>query len=124
MTFNWADYLSLAEDLAGKTATPSQDAKFRCSISRAYYAAFCSARNRLRGKGHQIPETAKAHLRVREVFRNRRDSLSKQTASDLDRLRKDRNDADYKDQFPGVLVSQVTVDLSLAARVIKGLARI
>ena len=124
MTFNWGDYLALAEELAGKKATASQEAKLRCSISRAYYAAFCSARNHLRGKGHQIPETAEAHLRVRKILRNRRGSLSKQLESDLDRLRKDRNDADYRDQFPGALVSQVTLDLSLAARVIKGLARI
>ena len=58
MKFNWAEYLELAKELADITSTISSDsetdskpriseAKLRSSISRAYYAAFCIARNRL-----------------------------------------------------------------------------
>lgn len=57
--FNWTDYFKLALDLAGindvsessqisKGDNCKSEACLRASISRAYYAAFCIARNYLR----------------------------------------------------------------------------
>ncbi len=56
MSFDWSEYLNLAQELAGKATTPaSQEAKLR-AISRAYYAAFVQARNFLRDRdGLTIP---------------------------------------------------------------------
>jgi uncharacterized protein (UPF0332 family) len=46
MTFDWREYLTLAENLCTNSHTfPNQEACFRVAISRAYYAAFCTARN-------------------------------------------------------------------------------
>jgi len=43
MSFDWSEYLDIARELAGQaTASSSAEAKKRCAISRAYYAAFCS----------------------------------------------------------------------------------
>ncbi len=56
MSFNWSEYLNLAQELAGRsTEPPNQEARLRSSISRAYYAAFCKARNYLLGKKYPVP---------------------------------------------------------------------
>jgi uncharacterized protein (UPF0332 family) len=45
MTFDWREYLTLAENLYTNSHNfPNQEACFRVAISRAYYAAFCTAR--------------------------------------------------------------------------------
>ena len=46
--FDWADYLTLAQELATRR---SDEAALRPAVSRAYYAAFCQARNVLRREG-------------------------------------------------------------------------
>jgi uncharacterized protein (UPF0332 family) len=80
MSFDWSEYLTVAQELASQAITStmhqgtiraklrhainrayyaafrkarsrsSDEAKFRCAISRAYYAAFRKARNHLRDK--------------------------------------------------------------------------
>jgi uncharacterized protein (UPF0332 family) len=123
MNFNWSEYLTLAQVLTGKATVSSPEAKFRSAISRAYYGAFCSTRNYLIKQGHEIPKTGEAHKVVREIFMNKKDLLSKQIESNLDRLRKDRNDADYEDQFPGALNEKTALDLSRAQKVLNDLAK-
>ena len=83
MSFDWSDYLIVAQELASQTTASSKtrskikanllnvinrayyeafrkarkpsvdEAKLRCAISRAYYGAFRKARNHLRDKDHQ-----------------------------------------------------------------------
>ncbi len=49
MSFNWDDYLFLAQELATHPSNfPNQEARLRSAISRAYYSAFCKARDFLR----------------------------------------------------------------------------
>ena len=49
MNFDWSEYLNLAQELAGRpTSLSNEEARLRSAISRAYYAAFCKARNHLR----------------------------------------------------------------------------
>src|SRR6266699_1738747 len=85
MSFDWSDYLIVAQELTSQTAASSKnrskikvklldfinrayygtfkkvrrrsldEAKLRCAISRAYYGAFRKARNHLRDKDHQPP---------------------------------------------------------------------
>lgn len=104
MSFNWSEYLNLAKELAGITTTPAiQNAKFRAAISRAYYAAFVTARNYLRDqKGHSIPITGDAHKYVSEQFKNSSDPQYQLIGNNLKRLRLYRNQADYVDTFPGL----------------------
>jgi hypothetical protein len=50
MTFNWADYLTLAQQLRQLAAptkdfSPISEAAYRAAISRAYYAVFVLCRN-------------------------------------------------------------------------------
>jgi len=101
MSFDWTEYLNLAQDLAGqKVAPPTKEAKSRSAISRAYYAAFCKARNHLRDKeGCLIPCTGDAHRIVRDTFKDSPDSRRKKIGVNLNRLREDRRKADYDDSM-------------------------
>lgn len=109
MSFDWSEYLELAQELAGEGASPtSEEAKLRSSVSRAYYAAFCKARNHLRDIERQtIPKGGKVHAYVRNQFKDSTDRPRKKIGNDLDRLRLRRNKADYDDYVSGL--SQMAV---------------
>jgi len=44
MNFNWEDYLSLARRLRDQNTNPDESA-LRSAVSRAFFSAFCKARN-------------------------------------------------------------------------------
>jgi uncharacterized protein (UPF0332 family) len=125
MSFDWSQYLTLALELAGRSGCKaSKEAKLRSSVSRAYYAAFCKARNYLRdAEGHTIPSTGDAHKYVRDQFESSSDTKRKKIGVDLHRLRNSRNAADYYDFVPA-LNSVVQVALSRANKVISVLPTI
>jgi len=99
MAFNWADYLSLAQFLqAQSNPGVSQEAFFRCAVSRAYYAAFCHARNYARDRHGLMPRyNGDDHSLVRRHFQTRRE---KGVAGKLEDLRDWRNLCDYEDALP------------------------
>lgn len=103
MSFDWAEYLNLAQELVGQTTIPSsKEAKLRSAISRAYYAAFCKARNHLRDReGHVIPKK-NTHWYVIDQFNGSPDKLHRWVGRDLERMRRDRNKADYADMVSGL----------------------
>jgi hypothetical protein len=96
MAFDWSEYLTLAQHLQTQGYSGfSQEAAFRCAVSRAYYAAFCHARNYARDRQGFAPTyTAQDHELVRNHFR-RRGNIH--VASSLDQLRQWRNQCDYDD---------------------------
>ncbi len=99
MTFDWAEYLNLAQELAGRATTPStREARMRSAVSRAYYAAFCKARNQLRDGGdREIPSTGEAHPYVWNKFQSRSEPLCRKIGQNGNRLRRKRRAADYDD---------------------------
>lgn len=100
MSFDWLDYLQLAQFLAGVSKnTPGQEANFRTAVSRAYYAAFCKARNYLRDvdKDTQVTGTRDIHSYVLDQFMKSPDPIRGKIAVNLERLRRYRNMADYDD---------------------------
>jgi len=122
MSFDWFEYFTLAQELAGKSVQSNEDAKFRSAISRAYFSAYCIARNFLRDKeGHRIPGDSDAHGLVRDLFVKSHEGHRRQIGQNLERLRVSRNEADYDDVITG-LPSTVTVALNLAKRVISTLS--
>ena len=113
MPFDWRDYLTLAEELAQRT----QDAaSLRSAISRAYYSAFCSARDFLQREGVPLRVAGGIHEAVWQTFLNdpRRQWVSIGQRGDL--LRRDRARADYETAFPRL--PQVTAQSVMAARVV------
>ena len=96
MPFDWKEYLNLAKSLQNRQGNDySQEAAFRSAVSRAYYAAFCHARNFIRDRESFSPYTnALDHSRVREHFRQQgRFDIS----NILNYLRRWRNACDYND---------------------------
>lgn len=124
MSFDWSHYLVVARELIGQRGgSSSQEARLRSAISRAYYAAFCKASNYLRDK-EGLPVTNPRHQKlghqeVIDVFKRKPDSPFRQVGADLDRLRGDRETADYHDHAPSLTSNQTTLDLILAESLIK-----
>ena len=124
MTFDWAEYLNVAGELAAIPFRPSiAEAKQRSAISRAYYAAFGKARVHLRdidGDGN-IPRGPQAHEYVRLAFKASVDPRRRSIGENLNRLRRARNRADYADLMHGVS-REATFAIRLADHVIRELA--
>jgi hypothetical protein len=112
MLFNWREYLALAQYLQGQGSSQfTQEAGFRCAVSRAYYAAFCHARNYARDQhGFVLTYSARDHTLVRQHFKGRSDTI---TATALDDLRQWRNLCDYDDTVSN-LSSLLTSAISAA----------
>jgi uncharacterized protein (UPF0332 family) len=125
MSFDWSEYLDLAQELAGQATGPSsQEAKLRSAISRAYYAAFCSARNHLRDKErHTIPSGGEAHQYVQNQFKKGGDKVRKKVGENLNRLHIHRKKADYEDRVTK-LPATTEYALKVAQRIVSNLRRV
>ena len=121
MSFNWAEYLHLAEELTEiASSIAGEEACLRSTISRAYYAAFIRARNYLRHQDLDLPRNGDVHRYVRDYFDRSSNELHRMIANDLARLRISRNRADYDDimtQLPAL----ARMSLKLATRVLANL---
>ncbi len=97
MSFDWKEYLDIARFLAkGDFTEFSRDAALRCAVSRAYYSAFCHARNYARNKGDFIPKgKPEDHGELKIYYNSMR---MHKIARGLTNLRLWRNDCDYEDQ--------------------------
>lgn len=103
MSFNWNEFLNLACYLAGRTTTGySKEAAKRTSVSRAYYATFCRARNHARTQlGFKPMRAARDHKLLRDHFQTLGGSWA-EIGEALDDLRKWRNQCDYDDVVPAL----------------------
>jgi len=125
--FDWKEYLALAEEMlgTGQPAAATSEARLRCAVSRAYYAAFGRASGYLRELHglDDLPEKADIHKEVVRRFKGDNDKGWRVIGKDLDELREYRNDADYHADVGGWAS---TADLSLrkAARSVAALARL
>ena len=102
MNFDWSTYLAVARHLlSAPFATEHQEAVLRSSISRAYYAAFCIARNYVR-RAIPVPHTGQAHAVVWDYLRNQDDPRAQLVARKGVRLKTHRRKADYDDEVVGL----------------------
>lgn len=110
MTFDWTDYYDLAGELAGPARLRSgREARLRSALSRAYYAAFCLARNQLRDReGHAVPPHGQAHQYVANAFAASADPRRAAIGVRLGRLRRERNRVDYQDNVSNLAVLVAT----------------
>lgn len=90
MAFNPQLLLDLADNLC-EDANYDDEARYRTSISRAYYAAHLTARCKLKSTGIDFPEDSNVHYEVIKHFKEK----DKHVSNMLYRLRRNRNDADY-----------------------------
>jgi uncharacterized protein (UPF0332 family) len=101
MSFDWSAYFRLALELDAQARSEanlqSQEAKWRTAISRAYYAAWCNARNILRDEQSTDDECLRNHGCVIRKFQESADSSRKQIGISLSRMMDNRRRADYHD---------------------------
>src|SRR6266566_2382240 len=116
MAFDWKEYLALAQYLQSfSSATVSPEAALRCASSRAYYAAYCHARNYAIAKQGFVPTgSPQDHTRLRTHFQGQRMPV---IATGLDKLRIWRNDCDYDDAVPN-LAATVAASLIEANQIV------
>lgn len=126
--FNWRSYLALAE-LLGKSS--DDEAKLRSSISRAYYAAFCTACNFISHVDHKpLPNDVPIHQYVANYFGGKTHGSKKNNkrakiGSELRRMRADRVIADYDGRMSNMKSLNATVKdiLFRSERVISSLKK-
>lgn len=95
MSFNWIDLLRVAADLLKK----SGEEYYRSSINRVYYAMFGKTRQIIKTEEKKIIQPPNIHKQVIDYFKKNNDTLYRQIGYDLDRLRRERVKADYKDDI-------------------------
>jgi len=97
MAFEWKAFLDLAHELHARArGATNPEAFLRTALSRAYYAAFCYARNYARDFLRFDPrDDPDDHGRLRNHLRSKKRGG---TATRLDRLRQWRNESDYHDE--------------------------
>ncbi len=101
MTFDWSEYFKLAFELDTQARAESypqtQEAKWRSAISRSYYAAWCSARNKLRDEQSADAACLQNHGCVIRKFQESSNSTRRQIGITLGRMMDNRRRADYHD---------------------------
>lgn len=117
MPFDWKQYLELAGELARQAEgrdVGQRESMLRSVVSRAYYAAFCHARNYSRDwLNFQPNNTADDHGRLRAFLKT---GKRRGVAVKLDQLRQWRNEADYSDSVAGDLPTMAHYSVSEAAK--------
>lgn len=107
MAFDWADFLSVSRHLRSGTV---DEAAYRSAISRAYYAAYGTARSKLTAEGEYPPEKGDAHVAVWRSFRDKADRVRFRIGEEGNRLRNSRRSADYDETYTA---SSGDVDLAI-----------
>lgn len=120
MNFVWEEYLALARSLQQQAAAGmNQEAAMRSAVSRAYYAAFCHARNHARDRhGLLLRYTGDDHGLVKQHFMKRRE---RGVAAKLDWLRLARNKCDYQDSVDnlGLLLNTALQEARMVITILK-----
>ena len=123
MSFDWHQLIEVARQLEQESSKghAHAEAMRRSAVGRAYYGAFCHARNYAADYlGYDVKGFGDDHGALRaHLKRSRRGG----DAQRLDSLRQWRNDADYSDELPWDDAKAIVADaIKEAEKVFKSLA--
>jgi len=107
--FPWPEYLNLSRNIVQNIqAFNNQESVHRCAVSRAYYSAFCSARNYARDFQNFKPtERGRDHSLVIDHFKN---NGMVDIAFKLLDLKGWREKSDYQDNSMNNNINKMTTD--------------
>lgn len=109
--FDWDEYLQLAEDLHERNSDALREASERTAISRAYYAAFHEA---LRCAPNRVRNARRdQHRTLIDHYKQAPTQTERAVGRQLERLRDNRNAADYEDRIGGPGQSMFKADQSI-----------
>jgi len=113
------DLIALAGNLAVNPASGSPEARFRSAISRAYYGAFHIAAAFLADCEKGVPENSTGHeLAYRRLFNTQIPAVV-EAARNLNDLRRERIQADYKLRYAGLDSQQNAKDKVQMAELVR-----
>ena len=122
MPFEWKNLLDLAHRMEQEASNGAANAEalYRSAVSRAYFGAFCHARNYAESfLNYQPKQDERDHGALRAHLKGKR---RQGDADRLERLRQWRNDADYLDDLPWSDAQSVVVTaIAEADRIFKSL---
>jgi uncharacterized protein (UPF0332 family) len=100
VSFNWNQYFELAQALAGDgDANPSEEAKKRSAISRAYYSVLIQAREKASERsGENYPTDGGTHGWTIHKYKNDDSPNTKGIGAKIERLKELRERVDYDNQ--------------------------
>ena len=126
MTFDWRDYLAIANSLSNAPDAPGPpEASHRTSASRAYYSVFNTALAYAEGEGFSPRRSGDDHIGLQRFFRSgdaTRDE--RRIAQELGRLFNLRRQADYEralDRSPDALSAHAIGHADLVTSLLTGL---
>ena len=118
--FDWVEYLELAERLVAWRGDPAAE---RSAISRAYYAAFHTARTYFLMRGGRLAYQGGDHGLIANWFKDSGDGELRRIGFDIERLRRVRRVADYDERFAH-LSSEAQAAVTLARRTVDAISRL
>ena len=124
MSYDWAEFLRLAESLESNPDSPGpREAALRSAASRAYYAAFHQALDHAIGEGFSPAYTGDDHRRVQAYFRRYSppSKIRRKIAQELARLLAERHKADYRNDIGKRPQSLASHAIGMATRIIENL---
>ena len=125
MSFDWEDYLHLASELSQQSSNGTfEEAKKRAAISRAYYAAFIKARNKIFPKAGKPPRYYRggSHNYYIEYYLDE-GHIGREVQNKLQSLKRRRKKADYDNSISG-LARELAAALQESKKVIERLNQI
>jgi len=122
MSFEWRDFLIVAREFSNKNNDIRNEAYMRSAISRAYYGAFCTSRDKA-GLTNYSPNTngdIGVHEKVIKTYKDSSDKTEKLIGKNLDELRRKRNNADYH-KYIGVMRDNAERAIEMAEEILQNL---
>ncbi len=111
--YNWLLFLDLADLLVSSSFSsqiPSgSETLYRNAISRSYYGVFGKLRDEMEKNGHHFTHS-KVHQQLIDWFLNQSDKQLSYIGKELNRLRHERNLADYDSKY---IVTQLSAKKSI-----------
>ncbi len=118
MTFSWQQFLTVAESLRCHATDPLHEAKTRAAVSRAYYAAFGSARAFFESIGEYVSRrNGDDHVALANDLSGTKERRRQEIGKKLNVLREERRSADYRNPLP-IRVIEFSAVSSQAKRII------
>jgi len=121
MSFDWREFVRLAERTRGQGATlPEKEAADRSAASRAYYGAFHVALEDAVSTGYARFRSGDDHTHVEKHLRECRETNKNRwaAAKELNRLKDLRNKADYDNLLDRKPESLAVQAITMAKRVL------
>jgi uncharacterized protein (UPF0332 family) len=124
MSYDWAEFLELAESLeSNPDSIGPKEAALRSAASRAYYAAFHQALDHAIREGFSPAYTGDDHRRVQAYFRRYSppNKTRRKIAQELNRLLAERHKADYRNDIGKRPESLASHAIGMAKQIIQNL---